>query len=293
VSVINWTDTVTPLNAANMNQLEQVVRKGAANGYASLDGSGKVPLAQTPLSPVTNGQWLKGVGGVAVWADVAPAVHLIGTHAARPAANSLPAGTLYFSSDAFGTWRTDGANWTLIAQAAPLITFSSFAGAPWNTPYLGMRVLVQLFEGTNWEFQYNAYSTVGSKWEFVGGADYLNYTSGSISNGATVNSWINLVSSASTFSRSGEYVCYGSCLIQTGASAVTLQAAFALNGSIVGGSLTGQLTQNAGAWAGGLVLPPQKITINAGQNLTMMGMANQINCYFSQIGFTVRPVRIT
>jgi len=45
---IVWTDTVTPLNAANMNLLEQTPRKGVANGYAALDAGVKVPVAQLP-----------------------------------------------------------------------------------------------------------------------------------------------------------------------------------------------------------------------------------------------------
>ena len=45
---IVWTDTVTPLNAANMNLLEQTPRKGQANGYAALDAGVKVPVAQLP-----------------------------------------------------------------------------------------------------------------------------------------------------------------------------------------------------------------------------------------------------
>src|SRR5215467_15575350 len=33
---ITWQDNVTPLNAANMNQLEQTSRKDQANGYPAL-----------------------------------------------------------------------------------------------------------------------------------------------------------------------------------------------------------------------------------------------------------------
>src|SRR5215471_16201013 len=41
---ITFVDNSTPLNAANMNLLEQTPRKGAANGYAGLDGSQNLPL---------------------------------------------------------------------------------------------------------------------------------------------------------------------------------------------------------------------------------------------------------
>ena len=77
---VTFTDGVTPLNKATFDALqagviaaERTENKAVANGYASLDGTGKVPVAQTPLSPVTNGQWVKGVGGVPVWSAITAA----------------------------------------------------------------------------------------------------------------------------------------------------------------------------------------------------------------------------
>jgi hypothetical protein len=145
VSVINWTDTVTPLNAVNMNALEQTVRKGQANGYASLDAgtkvpiaqlpagtangvasldaTGKVPLAQDPISPVINGQWLKGSGGVPVWSAIAAA--------------DLP------------------------AQAVP-----TYGSAPPGSPADGAEHILTPYQ---WRFRYNAGSASAYKWEFIGG----------------------------------------------------------------------------------------------------------------------------
>jgi hypothetical protein len=73
-----YVDGTTPLDAAHMNALQQKVEKAAANGYPSLDAAGKVPVAQLPgagtlPSPVVNGQWIKGVGGAAVWQPIAAA----------------------------------------------------------------------------------------------------------------------------------------------------------------------------------------------------------------------------
>jgi hypothetical protein len=48
---IVWIDDVTPLSAANMNQLEQMTRKGVPNGYASLGADGLVVPAQLPPAP--------------------------------------------------------------------------------------------------------------------------------------------------------------------------------------------------------------------------------------------------
>lgn len=52
-SPTSWVDGTTPVNAANLNKVEtQLVAaesaKGVANGYASLDASTKVPVAQIP-----------------------------------------------------------------------------------------------------------------------------------------------------------------------------------------------------------------------------------------------------
>ena len=119
-----FVDGVTDLNAVNLNKLQTRDEKAAANGYPSLDGTGKVPAAQlpalgsaieyvgaydaartyhdgeyvvgpdgvtyqcviegthgvtptpwspwsVPVPPVVNGQWLKGVGGAAVWSALA------------------------------------------------------------------------------------------------------------------------------------------------------------------------------------------------------------------------------
>ena len=70
-----WQDNVTPLNAVNMTKLQTRDEKAAVNGYASLDGTGKVPAGQLPaigvqIPAVVNGQWIKGVGGAAVWTPI-------------------------------------------------------------------------------------------------------------------------------------------------------------------------------------------------------------------------------
>jgi hypothetical protein len=73
-----FVDGVTPLDAAHLNALQAKSEKAAASGYASLDATGKVPVAQLPayptgIPPVVNGQWLKGQGGAAVWSAIASA----------------------------------------------------------------------------------------------------------------------------------------------------------------------------------------------------------------------------
>lgn len=73
-----YVDGTTPLDAAHMNALQQKIEKGAINGYAGLDATGKVPTGQLPtipaaLPPVVNGQWLKGVSSNPAWASIVAA----------------------------------------------------------------------------------------------------------------------------------------------------------------------------------------------------------------------------
>jgi len=52
---ITWTDNVTPLNAVNMNLLEQTVRKGAANGYVGFDSARNISLPGYVASSAAGG----------------------------------------------------------------------------------------------------------------------------------------------------------------------------------------------------------------------------------------------
>jgi len=53
---VNWQNGVTPENATTLGQMDQ----GIADAHAGL-----------PPTPVVNGQWIKGVGGVMTWAPIA------------------------------------------------------------------------------------------------------------------------------------------------------------------------------------------------------------------------------
>jgi microcystin-dependent protein len=63
---VTFVDGTTPLNAANLNTLESKPAKGQPNGYAALDGTGKVPAAQLPAaSAVPTGAGFDFYGSVA------------------------------------------------------------------------------------------------------------------------------------------------------------------------------------------------------------------------------------
>src|SRR5262245_22544921 len=59
---ITWVDNVTPLNAANMNVLEQTPRKNQNSGYLGLDASGNAALPGNILSGGANLDF-RSVGG--------------------------------------------------------------------------------------------------------------------------------------------------------------------------------------------------------------------------------------
>lgn len=124
---------------------------GAASGLATLDGTTKVPLAQLPVGIVPN---------------------LIGTYLARPAANSVGAGTVYYANETLGAWRSDGTNWVLVAQGEALIAPGALDSPPFNTPYDGQRIRFYPDQtaGIGWGFRYRSAAT-GYKWEFTGGAN--------------------------------------------------------------------------------------------------------------------------
>lgn len=251
---VTWTDGVTPLNKANMDQLEQLARKGAANGYASLDGNGIVPLAQLPIPAVVNGQWLKGSGGAMVWsaitaADV-PGLSLTGTYAARPAANTLAAGSIYYATDTMGTFRSDGTNWTLIQQGIMPINAADLGNPPFSTPYDGMcvRYAVDTTAGVFWAFRYRAASASPYKWEFLGGPPQKTILAGFnalTASGAYVNYGFGIVCA-----RAGDYLFHytGSLYLVSGTPASVYVNASKGSGSIVAAADVGmQLLPTTGS----------------------------------------------
>jgi hypothetical protein len=183
----SWTDNQTPVDKIHMDHIEDglvtvdtggAAAKGTANGYASLDAAGKVPIAQLPT--------------------------YAGTYASRPAGNAVPVGAIYYATDSMGTFRSDGTNWTLVQQGAPVITAGQMDSAPWSTPYDGMRVrlLVDAANGVEWELAYRSAASDSNKWEFVGGPPRVVHEAG---NQAVYNGWGKFTPQI-TVPRTGWYV---------------------------------------------------------------------------------------
>lgn len=78
-------------------------QKNVNNGIAGLDASARVLQAQLPMHLTT-----------AAIADKITAASLFGTYAARPAANTVPAGTIYYATNVPESYRSNGTAWSVI-----------------------------------------------------------------------------------------------------------------------------------------------------------------------------------
>ena len=101
-----WVDHTTPADAAHMNHIE--------DGIFNADGRGLPAggLAGQILSKLSSTDY------AAQWANALTT--LSGTLAARPAANTVPIGSLYFATDNGNTYRSDGVStWALFSSSVP------------------------------------------------------------------------------------------------------------------------------------------------------------------------------
>jgi hypothetical protein len=136
-------------------------------------------------------------------------VHMSGSYAARPAASAANAGVIFFATDTLGTFRSDGAAWTLIAQRPLYYTVAQFAAIP--VIYDGMLValIVDAGNGIVWHFRYNG--TGGTyKWEFIGGGSLTSEVLTAEGTGST-GSYVDLSAVPSiVLPRAGDYeITYG------------------------------------------------------------------------------------
>jgi hypothetical protein len=154
--------TVEPLAAPNP----------ATTNWVPLGSGSGVP------QPVVNGQWVKGVGGAAVWSSIAAA-------------------------DIGGGY------------APNKITVSTLAGGPPASPsdadiWIATGITAG---GVRWAFQYNASSASAYKWEFIGGPPiYLSAVPGAVINTQTqvgATGYYYAVASAYTTVRAGDYIVDG------------------------------------------------------------------------------------
>jgi len=260
MSGVVWTDTVTPLNAANMSQLEQIVRKGAANGYASLDGTTKVPVAQLPtiplagITPGANGQWLKTAGGVPVWSAITPA----------------DVGTVKITTSAFASGPpaspTDGDIWCATSVDA--------AGG-----------------AVRWTFQYDS-SQATYKWLFVGGNVWANAqtVAQSLSSGV----WQNVSPTLIQLRRAGAYwmTATGTYVNNGGTNTVSYLSIYKGTASAGNGLSHAAVSALLASLYANETVPGHYETVNANDSFGMMAFVSQASCQFTSGALSVLPFSV-
>ncbi len=142
-----------------------------------------------------------------------------------------------------------------------------------------------------WRFRYNAGSSSSFKWEFVGGAPLTGYSVGAVVM-PTINAWSNVVATAITIPRTGDYVVTGSCV-----------AGHSGSGSVYAGLWAGTATNVfvysdmgfpvAGGYTGSITVPPTRVnSLGQGQGLGMSGQTNTAGAYLSMLGWEMIPIRV-
>jgi len=223
--------------------------------------------------------------------------HPSGTYLSRPAANTVPIGSTYFAIDALGTWLSDGTQWILIDQRPAFGAASILNSAPWTTPYDGMEVLLtDSFSNPAymWHFRYNNGSGSTYKWEFVGGTEYIGYSSAN-QVVTTVNTWTNIVASAIAPPRNGEYVLKASVQSSHGSAGNTSYVIF-WAGSVPGGVFGPAMALGwpfAGGYSNIFSIGPYKAALAGGSGIGVAAQNNIANGNFSNIQWSMIPTRIS
>lgn len=199
-----WVDGTTPVNAANLNKIETGLsaadalaaaaipsaQKAAANGVASLDSGGKVPLTQLP----------SGLGG---------GVDYIGDWGADTAYKQGDV-VRYQGVDYLAVNPSTGQTPPALATPAsgyPAPVYSNVLPA---SPVNGQEaILVDSLTAPTfvWRFRYNAGSSSPYKWEFIGGAPASIMVSAAETL-ASAGSWLNLATNGPLLAvpRNGDYL---------------------------------------------------------------------------------------
>jgi len=245
-------DGVTPLNQTVFNLLGAEVNK-------------KVDL---PGGAVTNGQWLKGVGGAVVWSSIG--------------VGDLPTGIP--PANIGGGYAPNKVTVGTLAAGPP-------ASPATNDIWIATDVDAN---GTCWQFRYNGASASAFKWEFIGGSDAIVWIP-TVETTTTTGSFIDLATVGPRFVcvRAGEYDATGLCSFyhSTGANA------YAQIGVFGPGGVAGVSLPSVSAPAGfAQPLPATGITpVTAGNDVRIKYYASVPpgTFNFSARYLRVRPVRVS
>jgi hypothetical protein len=285
-SPFTFVDGVTPINKAAFDAVqagviaaERTENKAAANGYPSLDGTGKVPLAQLPpvgADLIYDGDFVAGNfkdGDIVVYQNVAyicvtptsaAPVAWPGGPTATPAVPVVPYGTTLPASP------SDGLEAVLVDSVT-------------NPTY-------------QWRFRFNASSTSPYKWEFVGGSPLIKYISVQESPlGNAVASWTwcsPTVGPDLNAPRAGDYICRFSAQIQApaaGTTGIVSVGNVSVSNTNIGSSPAEALSANlTGSVAGESLLTG----VALGNTMRLIVFQTAASTLFGQRTFAVTPVRV-
>jgi hypothetical protein len=222
---------------------------GAPQGPAGPVGSQGVGIP----TPVVNGQWVKGVGGAAVWSAIS--ISDVSNALAKPTyGTTLPASPV------------DGQEHVLVdSLTAP--TYS-------------------------WRCRYNAQSTNVYKWEVHGGIPLVGLSQAQVTVGS-VNVWTNVVATALTLSREGNYTFTGSFRCNngwTGAQHCYLMLWANTAGNVFGPQPLVGLTVG---WWGALAVAPFIQSFAAGTTIGVSSLWNSgTPGYVGEITWSAMPNRL-
>jgi hypothetical protein len=144
-----------------------------------------------------------------------------------------------------------------------------------------------------WRFRYNSSSTSAYKWEFIGGVPLLGWSNTSVTNGATLGAWVNMVASGVTLPRSGEWQIEGGCTVSHPTAGATSYA------GLWAGTPTNILSYSnfgfpvAGGYSGSIYIPPQRWNLTLGAQVGISGQSNFANGAWSFLGWKILPVRVS
>ena len=269
-----FVDGVTPLNAVNMNKLQTRDEEGQANGYASLDATGKVPVGQLPAigAQLTyEGDWAAATtyddGDVVVKGGIA---YLCVGGPTTVAPDPTPWGAAAISAPSYGT--------TL--PASPVDGQEAILVDSLTAPTY------------QWRFRYNAGSSVGTKWEFVGGTDAYSKVDAAETT-TTTGSYVDLttIGPRITVPRAGDYLVSAAANGAHSAAALIYLALYNMRAAAVHAQI--QINPPASGFAG---FPPVHAlpSCNAGDEIRLRYyVAAAGTATFSGRWLRIQPVRVS
>jgi hypothetical protein len=204
-------------------------------------------------APVVDGQWIKGVGGAAVWSQMTIAdVPNIGVNATYGV--SMPGIPV------------DGQEHILVDDVS----------APtWN-----------------WRCRYNASATSIYKWEVIGTPLPLHATaSGQFS--MPLNAWTALSTTLIRVPRPGIYICQGSCRCYAANGGSNYFGLMYNNNPAAYFGPLPLYTSGSGLWGSCYIAPFQATFPNIGDTVGITGYCTLTPGYFDMESWSIKPVRIS